>query len=697
MLPGNGRGTPGRRSWHVRARMTMISCVVAALGLGVSAPAAMADPPTDAQHAQIAQEIATERCANLPKITGLGNVDPKKLCESMIVGNVDPNSNPRGVTMACKASLASMGAIGAGLSRIPQVVKACAGVMSKILTPAQVEYLNRVNDNVANAASKLQCVTESPNTLDCIAQQFNVWLAGGVTQLWSVMSGLLTDDTVAIGVFDHWRNPDVLSLYSTIGGLSALLLLVFLLVSLLASLVRMDLRPVGSALVGIATWAVFWVGGVVLALAGLRASDELANLLAGAPDQAGRTALSRASDKWVEWIRYFSDASRGALPKGVPHPAYDAGTLAALLIIGFLLVAIGAAALALLMRNVAVLVMLIFLPLVLAGRAGPAFTRSWLPRMLATFATLLLAKPALVAAARLGAAVIKVPKAGGTHGPGMWESVVGAAIILVVALIPGAIYKFSGVMPGAQGGNAPRAQASYSERSAQSVQASMDMHRMILQRNSPQARPLVSGGGGAMGLASAGGRGRFAGALAGASGPIGLALGAVSMGGGAGESVGRFAAGQAATAGGVFGDVDGPHVPHSTVPRFGPGMRRQQPQGGVAPHQEQAEHQPEDRGREHADLRVMRPDNGGGGGNAQALAGRQPLVIPGEVVPNHPGDAATAGGGHTGMSSTGSHTASDRGSASGGRALPSPPPPPAASPADHGGSAGGSTSGGTKE
>lgn len=652
MLPGSGiaQGASLQRlgRWVL---LLIITCLLAAVGVAASEPRALAAPPSDADHAQIAQAVANEHCGNLPGMPGLGKLDPKKLCESIIVSNVDPNSNLRGVKSACEAGMAGMGVIGAALAHSQLAVNSCVGVMKKVLTPAQQEYLNKINDDVANAAAKLACVTTDPNTLDCIAKQLNVWLAQGAQQAWSAMSGLLTDTTAAIGVFDHWKNPDVLSLYSSVGAMSAVLMLLFFLIALLVSLVRMDVRPTARAVAGVVTWAVFWAGGVALALAALRASDGAAQWMAGSPDATGRTALSRASDKWVAWINYFSEASRNALPKGVPHPAYDAGTLVAIAIILFLLIAIGLAFVALLMRNVAVLLMLITLPITLAGRGGPALTRSWLPRVAMMFAALLLAKPILVIAVRLGSALVAVPRAGGTHGPGLLASVLGATIILVAALMPGVIYKFAGgVMAGAAGGNAPRAQSGYSERTAQSAQSSMDVTRLVMQRNAPQARPLTSGGSGSMGLSSAGAgglRGRLAGGLAGASGPVGAALGAAALVGGTAESAARFAGAQAATAGGVFGDVEGPHVPHPTVPRYGLGGSRQ---GQTAqPHEPAQEKSAEQDigGREHADLRVMWPSGGDGGGMGQPLPGKQPLIIPGEVVPNRP-DRSTPSAGSSG-------------------------------------------------
>ena len=74
-----------------------------------------------------------------------------------------------------------------------------------------------------------------------------------------------------------------------------------------------------------------------------------------------------------------------------------------------LVVAIVVAIVTLLMRNIALLLLIILLPLTLAGSAGPALTRSWLNAALRLFVALLLAKPLIVVAVRLGATLVSVP------------------------------------------------------------------------------------------------------------------------------------------------------------------------------------------------------------------------------------------------------------------------------------------------
>ena len=118
------------------------------------------------------------------------------------------------------------------------------------------------------------------------------------------------------------------------------------------------------------------------------------------------------------------------------------------------------------------------------------------------------------------------------------------------------------------------------------------------------------------------------GPLGSAAAPVGLAAIATAMAAGALESGGRWVGGQAATAGGVFGDVDAPHVPAPPISRLGQyGIRRP------------SSVQPESRAG-HADVRPQpaqvtvvqtyptAPDR------PPLAAGGPQLIIPGTVVPD---------------------------------------------------------------
>lgn len=171
---------------------------------------------------------------------------------------------------------------------------------------------------------------------------------------------------------------------------------------------------------------------------------------------------------------------------------------------------------------------------------------------------------------RLGAVLVSVPENGEAQAT-FADALLGVTIILLAGLLPGVIYRLSGGLMNTSAGQAPRAGGGLSAQSAQSIQSSADMTRMIMERNNPQpalaASPFRPN---RMGSAAATGGG-----LGGAAIPVGLAAVATAVTAGALESGGRWVGGQAATAGGVFGDVDAPHVPAPPISRLGQyGSRR---------------------------------------------------------------------------------------------------------------------------
>ena len=108
-----------------------------------------------------------------------------------------------------------------------------------------------------------------------------------------------------------------------------------------------------------------------------------------------------------------------------------------------LIVAIVVTVVALLMRNVALLLFIVLLPLTLAGAAGPRLTREWFTAALRMFVALLLAKPLIVIALRLGAVLVSVPDEGEPQATFV-DALLGVTIILLAGLLPGVIYRFSG-------------------------------------------------------------------------------------------------------------------------------------------------------------------------------------------------------------------------------------------------------------
>lgn len=514
---------------------------------------AHAEPSTN-ERRKVAQEVADTTCKTVPTIPKLpSSVNPGALCRSVVVENIDPDGNNVGVLAACAAALP--------IAAKP-AAKFCAQVMDKLLDPARQLFL----DKVVPAVQQLACVTASPAAFDCLAQQVHVWLKQSIISLWQGLLTALATETSAIGLLDHWRQPGIVSLYSDIGALAVAVLLGLTLASLMISAIRFDFRQFGSTLLGIVVWGVFWSGGAAVAVLLLKSSDAAARWMAGQPDASGQTDLTRAGKEFGSWVDYVSAVS-DPVP-GVVHPVYDPGSFTAILICLLLIVAIVVTVVALLMRNVALLLLIMLLPLTLAGTAGPKLTRDWFHSALRLFVAFLLAKPLIVIAIRLGAVLVSVPKQGEPQAT-FSDALLGVTIILLAGLLPGVIYRFSGGLMHTPAGNPPRASGGFSAQSAQSVQSSMDMTRMIMERNAPRPALTAGSSGTARGSAAAASTTTAARGLGALGGPLGLVAVAGAMAGGALESGGRWMAGQAATGGGVTGDVEAPHVPAPPISRAG--------------------------------------------------------------------------------------------------------------------------------
>jgi hypothetical protein len=331
-------------------------------------------------------------------------------------------------------------------------------------------------------------------------------------------------------------------------------------------------------------WGMFWSGGATIAVLLLKVSDDASRWLAGRPDSSGVTDLAKAGREFGNWVDYIS----GATASAAVHPIYNPGSLTAILICLLLIVAIVVALVALLMRNVALLLIIVALPLTLAGVAGPRTTREWFTSALRMFVALLLAKPLIVVAIRLGSVMVSVPKKGEPQAT-FSDALLGVTIILLAGLLPGVIYRFSGGLINTSAGAGPRAGSGVSGQSAQAAQSTMDMTRMIMDRNAP--RPALAGA-----SSAAAGRSGAAAGLGAAAGPLGIAAVAAAVAGGALESGGRWLAGNAATGGGVLGDVEAPHVPSPPVTRLpyrsgsgaGSSANRAESQVGARDHQQPA-------------------------------------------------------------------------------------------------------------
>lgn len=544
-------------SHHLRplVRSLLIALLLGAAMAGAAVTQANASPTTE-ERRQVAEQVATSVCRTMPVIPKLpSTLNAKKLCQSVIVEDVDPDGNNIGIRAACEQAIPAFA--------LP-AVRFCTAAMDKLLDPARKLFL----DKVVPAAQKLACITSAPATFGCLAQQVHVWLQESIVGLWQGLLTVLTSKTQVVSLLDGWHNHGIVSVYSDVGSVGATLLLGVVLSSLIVSVIRMDFRRLGSTIFGVITWGLFWSGGAAIAVLLMKASDEVSKWLAGRPDASGTTDLDRAGHQFLTWVEYVTSAAPTTAAD--LRPNYAVGSFAAILICVLLIIAIVATLVALLMRNVSLLMIIIALPLTLAGSAGPRLTREWFQAAVRMFIAMLLAKPLIVIAVRVGSVMVSVPSKGQTQAS-FSDALLGVAIILLAALLPGAIYRFSGgLMSSSAAGAAPRASGGMSAQASQSMVSSADMLRMIMDRNAPT--PALAGSSssraalGRTGPAAAGGAAQAR--AAGAAGPIGVAAMGAVLTITAAESGGRWLSGHAATGGGVFGDVEAPHVPGPPISRL---------------------------------------------------------------------------------------------------------------------------------
>lgn len=600
---------------HRVLRSTLAAVVLVLISLGLNSPSASAEP-TSPERRQTATEVAESFCGRAPAIAGLpSDVDLRALCISVIVENIDPEGTNTGMRGACTAALPVVA---------KYLVNPCVKALDHILDPARAVFLDRL----VPAAQQLACVANAPAAFDCLAQQIHVWLKQSIVSLWQGLVAVLTADTEAVKIIDGWRNSGMVSLYEDVGSLAALVLLGLMITSLIISIVRFDFRHFGSTLVGVVMWGIFWASGVTIAMLLIKASDGAARWLAGTPDSSGQTDLDRAGAEFGRWVDYITGAPASGMTAATP--TYQTGSMTGLLVCVLLVVAIVVAIVTLLMRNIALLLLVVSLPLTLAGSAGPAITRSWLNAAIRLFVALLLAKPLIVIAVRLGATLVVVPRVGEPQAT-FTDALLGVAIILLAGLLPGVIYRFSGGLMTTQAGSAPRASGGFSEQSGQAATSSADSAWALAQMNAmPPLRVKPGTGGGAS--VGAGGSGLRA--VPAAAGAVGAAVGAASVVGGAVESGGRWLAGQAATAGGVLGDVEAPRIPAPPVPRHG---RYGTPAAGSPPNPSSAP-PPDHPGRSGGDTGsvtiTMTPDGQGTQQRPELPDAAPPLVITGQVEPD---------------------------------------------------------------
>ena len=378
------------------------------------------------------------------------------------------------------------------------------------------------------------------------------WVAAGATNLIGEIAKGLTDTTKP-NLTQQW----FLDHYQTMAFIGGVLMLPFLLASVLQGVIRQDISqilksaflyvPMAIFLTGIAVTVVGWT---------LDATDGMSQLVAQGAGDSLTTFLTKVGTVYVP--AQITVAATGVGP-GVPL---------FVLFLGALVTALGAFMIfiELLIRDAAVYVAVLFLPLVFAGLVWPAAAH-WSKRLVETLAAIILSKFVIVAVLSLAAAGLAA-----TGDQGQFQVIlVGSVLFLLAAFAPytlfrlipvletAAIHQFQGVGRGAiSAAGAPASPASIYSSMMQSGSAGGDA-----------AAPAAAEGGGA--ATSAAGGAAAAGSTA--------AAGAATAGAAVAVEAGVKTAGAVKDAGGRQVDA-----PASLAPGGGPpGSEGSGPAPGEAP------------------------------------------------------------------------------------------------------------------
>jgi hypothetical protein len=207
------------------------------------------------------------------------------------------------------------------------------------------------------------------------------------------------------------------SSYWRMGAIAALITLPFLFAAAVQALIRSDIALLARAAFGYLPLAMLGVGiAAPLTMLLLAASDQLSAIVGAAAGHESTHFLVRAGAV-VGVLSVF---------KGSPFLAFLVGLIAAA---GALVLW-----LELLMREAAVYIVVLMLPLAFAAMVWPA-RRIWAVRMVEVLVALILAKFAIVAVLALGGAAL------GHGGSGITGALAGAVLVLLGAFAPWALLR----------------------------------------------------------------------------------------------------------------------------------------------------------------------------------------------------------------------------------------------------------------
>jgi hypothetical protein len=400
-------------------RLALVGLVAAAGASAIAGPSASANsaPSASANSAPSASaHSAPSASAHSAPSASAHSAPSASALSAPSASSVGPTNTPCGVAGASGTRIAGgcAGDISPGtlVTAGKQLVRGNVGGAVKTVAGGAVNTVagGAVKTVVGGAAGTIASTATTAIGLAAIG----IWVVGGA-------QGVLHDTAAALGATTspQLRTTWFSSTYWRMAAIAAVLTLPFLFAAAVQALIRSDLAMLIRAAFGYLPLAMLAIAIVApLTMLLLAASDQMCTWISSAAGNAGAGFLTRA----------------GAIVVGLSTLA--GSPFLAFLIGLFLIGAAFALWIELLLREAAVYVIVLMLPLAFAALVWPT-RRIWAIRAVEVLVALILSKFAIVAVLSLGGAAIS---ASSGHG-GIAELMAGAVLILLAAFSPWALLR----------------------------------------------------------------------------------------------------------------------------------------------------------------------------------------------------------------------------------------------------------------
>ncbi len=308
-----------------------------------------------------------------------------------------------GVT--CPSAASALGT--PGLGTVCQVVSGATGSLTGSLTGSVA----------SSAASQL-----AGFGVDSVLNALGSWVSSGASWLLSQIGAVL-GDTTSIDLGASWFTAH----YATMAALAGVVVIPLLLLGIMQSIYRQNASAlVRSVVVNVPLAILLTAVAVKLVQLGLAVTDAMSSAVA----QSAGLDTGHFMASVTEGLAVPSAASG---QPGVPTFVLFLGSLA--VVFGAVLVWVE-----LLIRAAAVYVAVLFLPLALASLAWPAIAH-WTRRLVDTLVALILGKFVIVSVLSLAAGALAGGSGSGSRGGGFAAVLGGAALLLLSAFSPWALFR----------------------------------------------------------------------------------------------------------------------------------------------------------------------------------------------------------------------------------------------------------------